>query len=177
MSSARDRVVRFRSPRVEDGAGLWRLARDSDRLDLNSAYYYLLFCTRFAATSVVAEDERGGDLLGFVTGLRWPDDPATVFVWQVGVDAAARGAGLASRMLDALVRAEACRDVTHLESTVTPSNEASLALFRSFARRADAPCKESAFLRAEDFPPGADHEPEVLLRIGPLRLPAGERSR
>jgi L-2,4-diaminobutyric acid acetyltransferase len=161
--------VVFRAPRVGDGAAAWRLARASERLDPNSAYFYLLFCTRFAATSQVAEERKSGGLLGFVAGLRWPDDPRTVFVWQVGVDAAARGRGVASGLLDALLRSEGCRDVVRIESTVTPSNEASLALFRSLARRWEAPCEESVFLRAEDFPAEAAHEAELLLRIGPLR--------
>jgi len=159
--------VRFRAPRVSDGAPMFRLAERSDRLDCNSAYFYLLFASRFAPTSVVAEGPDGA-LLGFVAGLLWPDDPRCVFVWQVGVDERARGARVASRMLDALVAAEACAGVTHLESTVTPGNEASLALFRSLARRRDTRCEESDFLAAGDFPPGVAHEPERLLRIGPF---------
>lgn len=169
-----DAGVVFRRPRVEDGAAVWRLARASESLDPNSAYFYLLFCTRFAPTSVVAADRASGRLLGFVAGLRWPDSPTTVFVWQVAVDAAARGRQLASGLLDALLRAEGCREVTHMESTVTPSNEASLSLFRSLARRWRAACQESEFLRAQDFPSEAAHEPEMLLRIGPLQPPEDE---
>ncbi|MCZ9340443.1 diaminobutyrate acetyltransferase, partial [Streptomyces sp. TRM76130] len=41
-------------PRVTDGATLWRIARDSKVLDLNSSYAYLLWCRDFAATSAVA---------------------------------------------------------------------------------------------------------------------------
>lgn len=165
--------VVFRAPRVEDGAGLWRVARASESLDLNSPYFYLLFCTRFAPTSVVATDGEGGRLLGFVAGLRWPDAPETVFVWQVAVSAQARGRRVASGLLDALLRSEACREVTHMESTVTPANQASLSLFRSLARRWGAPCDESVFLREADFPSEGTHEAEMLLRIGPLQQPEG----
>jgi len=162
----------FRPPVVADGADLWRLARDSGGLDLNSPYYYLLFCARFARSSIVAEQE-SGRVVGFVTGLLHPD-PGTLFVWQVGVDVSARGRGLASRMLDALLRSEGCRDVRRLGTTVTPSNEASLALFRGLARRWGAEVEDSIFLRSEDFPAEEGHETERLLSIGPLDPRRGE---
>lgn len=162
--------VSFRHPVVADGAALWRLARDSGALDLNSPYYYLAFCARFARSSIVAEED--GQVLGFVTGLLDPDD-TTLFVWQVGVDAAARGRGIASRMLDALLDSDSCRGVRRLDTTVTPSNAASLALFRALARRWEAQIEESVFLRSADFPPEDRHEPENLLSIAPLaRQPA-----
>src|SRR5437879_5926964 len=47
------------TPTVEDGAAIWRIARDSQTLDLNSSYSYLLWCRDFARTSVVARDDRG----------------------------------------------------------------------------------------------------------------------
>src|SRR3954469_14238353 len=46
-------------PGVADGAAIWRIARDSKVLDLNSSYSYLLWCRDFAATSAVARDENG----------------------------------------------------------------------------------------------------------------------
>lgn len=162
-------TISFRHPVVADGAALWRLARDSGALDLNSPYYYLAFSARFARSSIVAEEN--GRVLGFVTGLLDPDD-ATLFVWQVGVDAAARGRGIASRMLDALLESESCRGVRRLDTTVTPSNHASLALFRGLARRWDAEIEESIFLRSEDFPSEERHEQERLLSIGPLERTA-----
>lgn len=161
----------FRPPVVADGAGLWRLARDSGGLDLNSPYYYLAFCARFARSSIVAQEE-DGRVVGFVTGLLHPD-PSTLFVWQVGVDPSARGRGLASRMLDALLESEGCRGVKRLETTVTPSNEASLALFRGLAKRWGAELEDSVFLRSEDFPREGPHESERLLSIGPLESQRG----
>jgi L-2,4-diaminobutyric acid acetyltransferase len=53
-------------PVLADGPHLWRLARDSRVLDLNSSYAYLLWCRDFAATSVVAKVD--GNVVGFVTG-------------------------------------------------------------------------------------------------------------
>jgi len=157
--------VSYRPPGVGDGATLWRLARDTDVLDLYSPSYYLAFCARFAHSSIVAETQ--GRVVGFVTGLLHPD-PGTLFVWQVGVDAAARGRGIAGGMLDALIDSEPCRGARRLDTTVTPSNEPSLALFHGFARRRGAKVEESVFLRSEDFPPDRGHEPEHLLSIGPI---------
>ena len=42
-------------PTKADGAALWRIARDSQKLDLNTPYAYLLWCRDFADTSVVAK--------------------------------------------------------------------------------------------------------------------------
>src|SRR2546422_546004 len=88
-------------PSVADGAALWRIAKESGTLDLNSSYSYLLWCRDFAATSAVvrAEGGYGGEPVGFVTGYVRPEDPGTLLVWQVAVDAAYRGHGLAAALL------------------------------------------------------------------------------
>lgn len=63
---------------------MWRIARDSQVLDLNASYAYVLWCRDFAGTSVVATVN--GEVVGFVTGYRRPKQPATLMVWQVAVD-------------------------------------------------------------------------------------------
>lgn len=158
--------VAIRSASMADGAAVWRLVKESKVLDVNSSYAYLLFLDRFGATSVVAETDDGG-VVGFVTGFRPPESPDVVFVWQVAVDASMRGRGLARRMLDALVGLDACRGVRFLETTVTPSNGPSRALFASFARGREAEHTVSPYIEMEMFPePG--HEDEELHRIGPF---------
>lgn len=152
----------FRPPRHADGPLLWDLARRVG-LDENSPYAYVLWSHCFASTSVVADVD--GELRGFVTGFRVPDRTDTLFVWQVGVVPEARGAGLAADMLVELTAR--CPWLRYLEATVTPSNAASAALFRSFGARHDAPVEESV-LFGRDLFPGGDHEAEVLVRIGPL---------
>jgi L-2,4-diaminobutyric acid acetyltransferase len=155
--------VRFGPPRLEDGRELWRIARDSKTLDLNSPYSYVMWCRDFSATSVVARSADG--ICGFVTGFARPKDPATLFVWQVAVDSAHRGEGLAGRMLDDL----AARGCTYLEATVTPDNVASDRLFSAFARDRGAELERRPLLDGKLFP--GEHEPEVLYRIGPLESP------
>ena len=160
--------LRIDSPRVADGATLWRIARDAGSLDVNSSYSYLLWCRDFAGTSVVARGPEGAPV-GFVTGYLRPEQPTTLLVWQVAVDQRYRGRGLAAALLDGLLaKVSAERDVTGLETTITPGNTASERLFRSFASRHSAPLERKVLFPAGVFPEGAEHDPEVLYRIGPF---------
>ncbi|MEV6107314.1 diaminobutyrate acetyltransferase [Streptomyces sp. NPDC051940] len=153
-------------PRVADGAELWRIARDSRTLDLNSSYSYLLWCRDFAETSIVARGP-GGRPVAFVTGYLRPDAPGTLLVWQVAVDAAYRGRGLAGRMLDALgARVRAASGAHRLETTITPDNTASDRLFTAYARRHGVPLVREVLFEDRHFPDG--HQAELLYRIGPL---------
>ncbi|WP_156760648.1 diaminobutyrate acetyltransferase [Microbacterium karelineae] len=155
-----------RAPRMEDGAGMWRVARDSGTLDLNSSYAYALFARDFSATSRVAV--AGGEVVGFVLGYRRPDDLSRLFIWQVAVDAAQRGRGVSGRMLDDLVGALRAADpsVGWLETTITDDNLASRGLFRSFAARWRATERIDPLFDAAHFPDAHDAEPLHL--IGPL---------
>ncbi|MGW7519431.1 diaminobutyrate acetyltransferase [Streptomyces sp. NPDC054796] len=159
--------LKLDTPRVEDGAAIWRIARDSRTLDLNSSYSYLLWCRDFAATSVVARDANG-EPVGFITGYVRPQRPRTLVVWQVAVDEAARGRGLAAAMLDGLTtRAAEELGIDVVETTVTPDNTPSNRLFTSFAERHGAPSAKEVLFDAGVFP-SSGHEPEVLYRIGPV---------
>ncbi|MGH3435575.1 MAG: diaminobutyrate acetyltransferase [Sciscionella sp.] len=151
-------------PTDADGAFLWRIARDSGKLDLNSSYMYLLWCRDFADTTVVARV--GATPVGFVIGYLRRTVPDTVLVWQVAVDSSQRGKGLAGALLDSLADRLIERGVRYLDTTITPDNPASIALFESFAKRRSAAIETSAFLRADDFPD--EHEAEQMYRIGPF---------
>lgn len=155
------------NPTKADGAELWRIARDSQKLDLNSSYAYLLWCRDFADTSVVAKVD--GRAVGFVIAYRRPSAPDTALVWQVAVDADQRGRGLAGALLDELFQRLTRRGVRYLETTITPDNLASIKLFTSFAQRWQAPLERSDLFARTDFPnEGELHEQEDLYRIGPL---------
>jgi L-2,4-diaminobutyric acid acetyltransferase len=156
--------VTLRPPRASDGAAIWNLLPEIGNLERNSAYAYLLLCSHFSPTGIVAE--RDGAVAGFVLGYRPPSDPSAMFVWQVGVAPTARGSGLGGRMLDAVLASPACADVRYLTATVSPDNAASLALFRGFAKRHGVPCEEGPGYPAALFP--ISHPDEDLLRIGPL---------
>ncbi|MES4907368.1 MULTISPECIES: diaminobutyrate acetyltransferase [unclassified Streptomyces] len=172
LASARREMPKgltLEAPRVEDGAAIWRIARDSGTLDLNSSYSYLLWCRDFAATSVVARDTHG-EPVGFVTGYIRPQRLRTLVVWQVAVDQAWRGRGLAAALLDGLTaRVAEQSDIHRIETTITPDNTASNRLFTSFAERHGAPVEREVLFDGGLFPDGG-HEPEVLYRIGPLAV-------
>ncbi|MGW8380517.1 diaminobutyrate acetyltransferase [Streptomyces sp. ODS28] len=166
--------LKLDAPRMEDGAALWRIARDSRTLDLNSSYSYLLWCRDFADTSAVARAE-SGEPVGFITGYLRPSAPGTLLVWQVAVDEAARGRGLAAAMLDGLsVRVAETHGIEAIETTVTPDNVPSNRLFTSYAERHGAPVAKEVLFDADVFPE-AGHEPEVLYRIGPVAYPGASR--
>jgi L-2,4-diaminobutyric acid acetyltransferase len=151
----------LRPPTVDDGAAIAGLASRVGSLDVNSSYAYVLWCRDFAATSIVACSERV--VVGFVTGYLRPGDPSVLFVWQVAVDPAHRGAGLAAEMLDSLSDRV---DPRFLEATVTADNEPSHRLFAGFAARRDLTLHRSALFGVDLFP--EPHAGEDLVRIGPM---------
>jgi len=158
-------AITLRTPTKDDGFRLHQLVAECPPLDANSIYCNLLQCSHFAEIGVAAEKD--GDLVGFISGYIPPQKPETVFVWQVAVHEKGRGQGLAKRMLKEIVAREACKNVTHMETTITADNEASWALFRSFARDMGAKIEHHEhFEKGIHF--GGKHDSEFLLRIGPF---------
>lgn len=168
MDPASNITIRIVTP--EDGAAIWELVRDSKVLDLNSAYLYLLLCRDFSNTCVIAE--RNGEVVGFVTGYRPPDAADVIFLWQIGVAGSVRGEGLGKRLVKAFLDAPGARGAHTLETTVSPSNQASLALFNSIARDLGATMTQVDGFTADAFPAttGMAHEAEDRYRITPLPL-------
>ena len=165
---SRGPIERFPSlsrPRASDGAEIWRLVGEGGTLERNSAYAYMLLGAHFGGTSVVARMD--GTIVGFVWSYLLPERPDTVFVWQIGVAAGSRGRGLGAAMLREMLARPACSRVAFVEATVTPSNRASLALFRGFARKRNALFDLSAEFDNSTFP-DSGHETEMLVRIGPV---------
>ncbi len=160
-------TITLRRPESEDGRAVFTLIMECPPLDINSVYCNLLQCSHFRDTSVIACDEEGA--AGFISGYIIPTQPDTLFVWQVAVSERARGQGLARRMLDEILQRAQCKDVRHVETTITDDNEASWALFQSLARDYSAPLQRSLmFDKQTHF---ADrHDSEFLARIGPLQF-------
>ncbi|WP_081243652.1 diaminobutyrate acetyltransferase [Sporosarcina sp. P33] len=161
----RDDSYSFRIPTVEDGKFIWQLIKDTQVLDLNSSYSYLLWADQFSETSIIVEED--GKLVGFISGFIQPKAQDTLFIWQVAVDESARGKRLASRMLHAILQSDACRNIRYLEATVTPSNIPSTKLFKGLARDLQTECTITEGYTEDQFP-GGGHESEELFRIGPF---------
>lgn len=131
-------------------------------------YCNLLQCSDFADTSIAAEDAEGR-LVGFISGYCPPSRPDTLFVWQVAVDSRMRGQGLALRMLLTLIERVAKQGVRHLETTISPDNAASQALFRKAFATLGVDCQTRVLFSREAHFDGR-HEDEVLYRAGPFAL-------
>lgn len=158
--------ITLRKPRSEEGLAVHRLVEQSPPLDTNSLYCNLLQTSHFADTAVAAE--MGGELVGFVSGYIKPGAGDTYFLWQVVVGEAARGKGLAKKMIQNLIARDNLADVSYLETTITPDNEPSQRLFKALAREWEAEIEISTlFDKEKHF--GGLHESEQLYRIGPIR--------
>lgn len=154
----------FRTARPDDGAALWRLVKATGALELNSAYFYLLFATDFGDTCLVAE--RDGRIVGAVVGYHPPRRSDTAFVWQIGVLPEFHGQGLGSKLLQQWISLPANRGCKWVTATVADDNTASQALFRRFTRDKGTHCEVSPLFTPELFP--CPHPAEPLYRIGPL---------
>ena len=162
--------IQFRKPRPDDGIAVHELIARCPPLDPNSRYCNLLQCSHFADTSILAVAEDGGTL-GFISGYRVPARPDTLFVWQVAVDAAARGLGLGSRLLLGLLGRPELAEIRFLETTIGPDNRASWALFERLARGLSAEIETTTLFESQRHFDGV-HADEILLRIGPFSAPA-----
>ena len=146
-----------------DGAALHALVAACPPLDLNSRYAYLLLCEHHAQTSVVAciDDV----IVVAITAYVPPKQPDTLFVWQVAVAPAMRGQKLGTAMLRHLQQ-KTPRQLRWMETTISPSNEASHRLFTNFALQQDAGCSIATLFAADAFGESG-HEEERLYKIGP----------
>lgn len=155
----------FRHPRVEDGDAIWKLVKHSPPLDLNSRYSYLILCKHFRETCVIGENDKG--IVSFLSAYKPLEKSDVLFIWQVAVARHQQGKGVASAMIKYLLSGEYLKNVSYLETSVTPPNRKSLAFFKSIADYLNTTIEKQEFLKGEYF--GADeHPPEILLRIGPF---------
>jgi L-2,4-diaminobutyric acid acetyltransferase len=132
-------------------------------------YCNLLQCTHFSSTSVAAIQD--DELVGFISGYVIPERENTLFIWQVAVNDKARGQGLAARMLKNILDRSLCKEVNYLETTITESNQASWALFKSLAKKLNSELNASVMFDCDRHFSG-EHDTELLARIGPFNYHA-----
>ncbi len=157
--------ISLHTPTAEDGAAVHHLIANCPPLDTNSMYCNLLQASHFAQTGVVAKI--GDEVSGFVSGYRIPGREHVLFVWQVAVGEKARGQGLATRMVKAILSRPGNENITHIETTITPDNKASWALFEGLSKKIDTELERDVmFDREKHF--NNEHETELLARLGPF---------
>lgn len=156
--------IKFRTPTVSDAHSMLKLVKNNKPLDENSLYLYLLLCHHFSDTCVVAE--HNAKTIGFLSAFIPPKKSDTLFVWQAAVDSEFRNKGIAKEMVfKALSQTEPT--VRYVEATVTPSNGASLKFLENFASELDADFSKKPLFSTKVLENG--HEPEDLVRIGPIQ--------
>ncbi|WP_116245453.1 diaminobutyrate acetyltransferase [Nocardiopsis sp. FIRDI 009] len=162
-TAARDRIV-FRRPEPADARAVWHLVDQSDQLDNNSEYYYMIWFRDFARTSVVAELD--GEVIGFLSGYRRPERPDTYFVWQEAVKPRHGIPFLGVKLFDHAVQEQILDGARYVEATVSEENTPIVMVLKRFAKRWAAPVDRSVLFSSADF--GGGHHEETLYRIGPV---------
>jgi L-2,4-diaminobutyric acid acetyltransferase len=118
----------------------------------------------FAKTSVAAFLDN--QLVGFVSAYYPPNEPRTLFVWQVVVSQFLRDLGLGKKMLHWLIAQPACQQAIKLVTAIGIKNTVSWSMFDSFARDIGAlPIKSFVTPLSAKQQAAPD---EYLLRISPL---------
>lgn len=157
-------LIKFRTPTISDAHSMLELVKNNKPLDENSLYLYLLLCHHFSDTCVVAENN--AKIIGFLSAFIPPKKPDTLFVWQAAVDSEFRNKGIAKEMIFKVL-SQTDPTVRYVEATVTPSNSASLKFLENFASELDANFSKKPLFSTEILEDG--HEPEDLVRIGPIQ--------
>lgn len=154
--------IQFSQPVLQEGMAIYQLVKNCPPLDLNSSYLYFLQASHFANTCIVAKHNE--EIVGWVSGYCRPEEPANFFVWQVAVASSMRGQGLAKKMLFQLMQRPNLAHIQKISTTISPSNTASQALFKSAAKQLNWTLTCSDFITESHFN-GEQHEAEVLYTL------------
>ena len=163
----KSQTISFRWPNATDGPEVNALIAECKPLDPNSLYCNLLQCSHFSGTCVIAE--QANNIVGFVSAYLRPDEPNTLFIWQIAVAEGLRGQRLGRKLLENLLSRPSCRFVDTVETTITENNRASWRLFESFAK--DNYVKiETRPLFKKDIHFSNKHDTEICVRLSPFVL-------
>ena len=155
---------KIQRPDIKDAKSIYTLVKDSQVLDVNSEYLYLLQCSHFRDYCAVAKSD--GEVLGFVSGYKLPQDENILFIWQVCVDPKAKGQGLAKKMMMDIIGRDFSLPIITIHTTISPSNIASQRAFEKLAKGLNASIKKMTMFEKKDFIDA--HEEEILFEIGPF---------
>ncbi len=159
-----DASYTFRQPEASDARAIRSLIESAGNMDVNPEYAYMLLGEHFADTCAVAEVN--GTPVAFASAYIPPNQPNTLFVWQVVVDQNYRKQHLAMKLLQAILARPICENIGYIHATIAPSNQASRSLFTSLARELDVSFHEQACFPSNYF--SGQHEDEPLFVVGPI---------
>lgn len=157
--------LEFRPPAVEECSDIIRLVEQTDKLDRNSNYLYVLCCLHFAQTCAVAKHEN--ETVAFLIGYRTPDNPSVFFVWQTAAKPRHGIPKLGLELMLYAARKAVASGVTEIQASVDRSNKPIVMLFKTVARELGGELSFSHFcegnlLATEDY---GDHHDETLITI------------
>jgi L-2,4-diaminobutyric acid acetyltransferase len=161
----------FRSPLPYDGKHLYKLAIESNSLDVNSEYAYILLGCHFQESCAVVEHKK--KIIGFASGYYLPSAKVasgireeSLFIWQIAISHEYRRLGLAKKLVLELLRRPSSQTISAIRASVTSLDSASAKLFRKLAGGLGAEFSHDEFMEKEMF--STDHDTETLITV---RLP------
>lgn len=157
--------LEFRSPSVAECDDMIELVKQTDKLDANSNYLYVLCCLHFAQTCAIAK--QGKDTVAFLIGYRLPDDPSIFFVWQTAAKPRHGIPQLGLKLMLHSAREAIAAGATEIQATVDQNNKPIVMLFKTVARKLSADITFSHFCDGDLLGIGdhADHHDETLISI------------
>lgn len=160
-------IFTFEVPNKRDGKEVYQLIKSCPPLDVNSKYAYFLLCDHFADSSIIVRDTANSDkIVGFIGGYRKPNEPETLFVWQIAVSEECRGQKLSHMMLERLLQVHNPVTIENVEATFTPSNKASYHFFNNFGTAKGGQVVVDDYLDESDFAEGSStHEAEKRIKL------------
>ncbi len=154
-------AITIRKPDKKDAKQIYQLVKDTNVLDVNSEYLYLLQTTHFREYCSVAQSD--SKIVGFASGYIVPNKPDTLFIWQVAVDSSTRGQGVAQKLILEILQRDSLKEVCTIHTTISPSNTASQRLFEKLCDHYGASFTKEVMFEVSDF--NDAHEDEVLYTI------------
>jgi L-2,4-diaminobutyric acid acetyltransferase len=157
----------FRVPVTEDAQLIYALAQPfKPYIGNNPLYNNLLVTAHFRQSSVVVEDKKTKEIVGFISGYIVPDrDEKTLFFWEIGVKEGFHGNNLYLRMAHHLINRITPQ---FIEATVNPSNRSSVRRLSIISKDIRSEISSSVLFEKKCFGT-TNHEEELLYRIGPIR--------
>lgn len=126
--------VIFRNVKEKDIPEIAKIIKNGrPYLGLNGNYTYWMLATLYPEYCFVAETKEK-EVIGFVTALPVLKKES-VFVWQLGVAAEARGQGIGFQLIERVRDYAITQELKGMITSISPKNQASLGTFQKIANK------------------------------------------